>query len=142
MSSDWDRFDAENTADEGSGSFLGLALLAMAAGAGAALLFAPAEGSETRKLVGGRLRDLGGGAGHAFERVQHELGRRKARRRRDTRLSALAGLAVGAGIAALFVPESGAETRRRLAESLRRGREQAEQGGERVVREPQPEPTV
>ena len=142
MRSDWDRFDSQNSSDESSGSFLGLALLAMAAGAGAALLFAPAEGSETRKLVGGRLRDLRGGAGHALERVQRELRRRDARRRRDTRLSALAGLAVGAGVAALFVPESGAETRRRLAESLRRGREQVEQTGERVVREPQPEPTL
>ena len=144
MRSDWDRFDAEDNArrDEGSGGFLGVALLAMAVGAGAALLFAPAEGTETRKRVGGRLRHLRGGAEQAFERVQREFGRREARRRRDTRLSALAGLAVGAGVAALFVPESGAETRRRLTESLRRGREQLQQADDRVVREPQSEPVA
>ena len=142
MRSDFDGFDLEpaDRGDEGSGG-LGLALLALAVGAGSALLFAPVEGARTRKVVQGRLRDLRGGAEGAIERVQRELGRREARHRQERRTSALIGLAVGAGLAALLVPESGAETRRRLSGKLRRHRgEEIDQGTARVVREPQRDP--
>lgn len=127
---------------EGSGGFFGLALLALAAGAGSALLFAPAEGARTRKVVKGRLGELRGGAGVALERVQRELGRREARRRRERRTSALIGLAIGAGLTALLVPKSGSDTRHRIVEKLRRHRAGGDEPLERVVRESQPEPVV
>lgn len=130
MQSDLDRLDLDLAADEngGSGGFVGLALLALAAGAGAALLFAPAEGAETRKVVGARLRDLRSGAEAGVGRLQRELRRREARRQRERRIAALIGLAAGAGLAALLVPASGPETRRRLAETLRRGQARAQNG--------------
>jgi gas vesicle protein len=143
MRSDFDSFDLGRGrgTDEGSGGFPGLALLALALGAGSALLFAPVEGARTRKVVGGRLRELRGGAGVALERVQRELSRREAgRRRRERRVSALMGLAVGAGLAALLVPESGPDTRRKISQTLRRRGADAEQEVERVVREPQADP--
>ena len=141
MRTDFDDFALESNdqgRDEGDG--LGLALLALAIGAGSALLFAPVEGARTRKVVQGRLRDLRGGADAAIERVQRELGRRGARRRQGRRTSAFIGLAVGAGLAALLVPESGPETRRRLTSTLRRRREETEAQASRIVREPQPDP--
>jgi len=143
MRTDFDKFELEapTREDEDSG-FLGMALLALAAGAGTALLFAPAEGTKTRKLVGGRLRDLRGGAEEAIERLQREIRRRDVRRRRERRFSTLMGLAIGAGLAALLVPESGRETRRRLSDRLKRHKEEAEQAAERVVREPQPDPAA
>lgn len=140
MRKDFDDFELENDAgrDEGGG-LLGLALFALAVGAGAAMLFAPAEGAKTRQIVGDRLKSLKGDAGDALERVQRELGRRDARRRRERRSSALLGLAVGAGLAALLTPESGPDVRRRIADRLRRT-EEALPDTDRVVREPQPEP--
>jgi gas vesicle protein len=117
---------------------LGLALTALAVGAGTALLFAPAEGARTRELVGHRLRDVRGEAESAFARVQRELGRRDARRRRERRTSALLGLAIGAGVAALLLPQSGPETRRKLTDAWQRRK--GDEDVERVVREPQPDP--
>ena len=140
MRSDLDRFDLEPEDSEEGSDGLGLALLALALGAGSALLFAPVEGAQTRKLVQARLGDLRGGAEHAVERVQREIGRRAGRRRQERRTSALIGLAVGAGLAALLVPESGPETRRRISSTLRRRRAELEQETARVVREPQPDP--
>jgi gas vesicle protein len=102
------------------------------------MLFAPAEGARTRRLVGERLKDWRGGAEEALERVQHELKRREARRRRERRSSALLGLAVGAGLAALLTPESGPNVRRRITQGLKRSEDEA--SVDRVVREPQPEP--
>lgn len=143
MRSDIDSFELDPASGEdSSGGFLGLALLALAVGAGSAMLFAPAEGARTRKVVGGRLRELRGGAGVALERVQRELGRRQARRRRERRASALIGVAVGAGLAALLVPESGPDTRRRISETLRRKGAEGEEAVERVVREPQADPVA
>jgi gas vesicle protein len=140
MRKDFDNFDLEDEAGrEQGGGLLGLALFALAIGAGAAMLFAPAEGTKTRRLVGARLKSLRGDAGDVFERVQHELGRREARQRRERRSSALLGLAVGAGAAALLTPESGPAVRRRIAERLRRAEEQVPEI-DRVVREPQPDP--
>ena len=139
MRSDFDSFDLDDAGREEGGGFLGLALLALAVGAGAAMLFAPAEGAKTRRVVGERLKDWRGGAEEAFERVQQELGRREARRRRERRSSALMGLALGAGLATLFTPESGPNVRRRITERLRRTEEKVADV-DRVVREPQPDP--
>ena len=140
MRTNIDNFDLEPADGEQSrGGLLGLALTALAIGAGTALLFAPAEGARTRELVGHRLRDVRSEAESAFARVQRELGRREARRRRERRSSALLGLAVGAGLAALLTPESGPDVRRRIAERLRRTEEEVPDA-DRVVREPQPEP--
>jgi gas vesicle protein len=138
MPSDFDTFDLDQNEQDGGGGLLGTALLALAVGAGAAMLFAPAEGAETRRLVGSRLRGWRGGAEEALERVQRELGRREARRRRQQRTSALIGLAVGAGLAAVLTPRSGPEVRRGIADRLRREDKAADL--DRVVREPQPEP--
>jgi gas vesicle protein len=137
---DFDLEPAEG--EESQGGVLSLALVALAIGAGAALLLAPAEGSRTRAVVGERLRDIRGEAEGALSRVQRELGRREARRRRERRSSALLGLAVGAGVAALLTPVSGPETRQKLSAALRRGKEQADEAVERVVREPQPDPVI
>ena len=139
MQSEFERLDPDILAsNEAGGGFLGPAILAMALGAGAALLFAPAEGARTRKIVGGRLRDLRGGAEGALARIQHELGRRDARRRRERRSSALLGLAVGAGLAALLMPKSGPEIRQRIADRIKHDRREIRDEVERVVREPQP----
>jgi gas vesicle protein len=141
MRTDFDDFQIEpEDQDQDHSDGLGLALLALAAGAASALLFAPVEGAQSRKVVQSRLRDLRGGADAAIERIQHQLGRGEARRRRQRRTSTLIGLAVGAGLAALLVPESGPETRRRLTGSLSRKRHEVEDQASRVVREPQPDP--
>jgi gas vesicle protein len=140
MRTNTDHFDLEAAdGEESRGGLFGLALVALAVGAGTALLFAPAEGAKTRELVGGRLRDFRGEAEGAIERVQRELHRREARRRRGRRSSALIGLAVGAGIAALLLPQSGAETRRQLSAKLRRRKGDVEEAVDRVVRESQAE---
>jgi gas vesicle protein len=132
--------DLEDTTgrDEGGG-LLGLALFALAVGAGAAMLFAPAEGAKTRRIVGARLKGLRGGAEEALERVQRELGRREARQRRQRRSSALMGLVLGAGLAALLTPESGPAVRRRITERLRRTEAEVPET-DRVAPEPQPDP--
>ena len=140
MRTNTDNFDLEAAAGEESrGGLLGLALAALAVGAGTALLFAPAEGAKTREAVGERLRDFRGDAESALARVQRELHRREARQRRGRRSSALIGLAVGAGVAALLLPQSGAETRRQLSAKLRRRKGDVEEAVDRVVRESQPE---
>ena len=141
MRKDFDNFDLEGDAGRGEegGGLLGLALVALAVGAGAAILFAPADGTKTRRLVGARLKSWRGDAGDVLERVQQELGRREARQRRERRSSALIGLAVGAGVAALLTPESGPAIRSRIAERLRRAEEDVPEI-DRIVREPQPDP--
>ena len=141
MRTNTDNFDLDDAGGEDShgGGLLGLALVALAVGAGTALLFAPAEGAKTREVVGERLRDFRGEAESAIGRVQRELRRREARRRQGRRSSALIGLAVGAGVAALLLPQSGAETRRQLSAKLRRRKGDVEEAVDRVVRESQPE---
>jgi gas vesicle protein len=140
MRTNTDNFDLEAAGGEGSrGGLLGLAVAALAVGAGTALLFAPAEGAKTREVVGERLRDFRGEAESALERVQRELRRRDARRRRQRSTSALIGLAVGAGVAALLLPQSGAETRRQLSEKFRRRKGDVVEAVDRVVRESQSE---
>jgi len=140
MRTNTDNFDLEPADGEQSrGGLFGLALVALAVGAGTALLFAPAEGAKTREAVGERLRDFRGEAESAFGRVQRELHRREAQRRRGRRSAALIGLAVGAGVAALLLPQSGAETRRQLSAKLRRRKGDVEEAVDRVVRESQAE---
>ncbi len=76
------------------GGFVTLAVLAAAAGAGAALLLAPDAGSRARQRGG--------------------------RGRRETQIVALAGFLVGAGLTALLTPESGPATRKLLGGTLSR----------------------
>jgi gas vesicle protein len=141
MRTNTDNFDLDDAGGEESrgGGLFGLALVALAVGAGTALLFAPTEGAKTRELVGERLRGFRGEAENAIGRVQRELHRREARRRQGRRSSALIGLVVGAGVAALLLPQSGAETRRQLSAKLRRRKGDVEEAVDRVVRESQSE---
>ena len=142
MRKDFDNFDLDDdTSREEGGGLIGLALFALAVGAGAAILFAPAEGAKTRQIVGARLKSLRGDAGEVLERVQREIGRREARQRRQRRSSALMGLALGAGVAALLTPASGPDVRRRIVDRIRRTEEGKDVPEvDRVVREPQPDP--
>jgi gas vesicle protein len=121
--------DVENELHNGSsgdsspaerGGFVALAVLAAALGAGTALLLAPDQGSKTRKSMGRKLRGLRGGAGETVGRLQREIQKRKSQSRREKRIIALAGLLIGAGVAALLSPESGAEVRTRLGGTLSR----------------------
>ena len=102
------------------GGFVALAVIAAAVGAGAALMLAPEEGSRTRKLVGRGFRSLKGEAVETMAQLRREIQRRRRRSQRDRQVAALAGLLIGAGLAALFTPESGAVTRQRLGGTLNR----------------------
>lgn len=102
------------------GGFVALAVLAVAVGAGAAVLLAPDEGSKTRKLVGRGLRSLGGDAAETVAQLRREIRKRRNQSRRDKQIIAVAGLLIGAGVAALLAPESGAQVRRRLGGTLGR----------------------
>ncbi len=107
MPMDTNDFDLEPADTEGRGEFLTLALIALALGAGSALLFAPAEGAKTRQRLGREIRELRGGAAKTVARIQHEVHRRRTRDRREKRLYALAGLVVGAGLGAFLRPLAG-----------------------------------
>jgi gas vesicle protein len=102
------------------GGFVALAVLAAALGAGAAVLLAPDEGGETRKRVGRGLRSLRGDAADTVAQLRREIRRRRNQSRREKRIIAVAGLLVGAGVAALLAPESGARVRQRLSGTLGR----------------------
>lgn len=115
------QFDSlDNPPAEDRGGFVALAVLAAAAGAGAALLLAPVEGAKTRKRVGRGLRSLRNDAGGTIAQLQREIRRRRSQSRREKRIIALAGLLIGAGVAALLAPETGADTRKRLGGALSR----------------------
>jgi hypothetical protein len=73
------------------GGFIALAALAALVGAGAAILFAPAEGAKPRRQS-----------------------------RREQQLAGLAGLVVGAGLATALMTESGSATRKKLGGALGR----------------------
>ena len=109
-----------NGGSEDSRGFVALAVIAAAVGAGAALLFAPEAGAHTRRRVGKGLRSIGGEAAESIAQLQRELRRRRNQSRREKRLMGLAGLLIGAGLAAVLNPESGPATRKRLAGSLGR----------------------
>ena len=102
------------------GGFVALAVLAAALGAGAAVLLAPDEGAKTRKRVGQGLRSLQGDAAGTVAQLRREIQRRRNQSRREKRIIGLAGLLIGAGVAALLAPESGAQVRRRLGGTLGR----------------------
>jgi hypothetical protein len=113
MPMDTNDFDLETAEEEeeeeeeeegGRGGFFTLALIAMALGAGSALLFAPAEGGKTRQRLAREILQLRGGAAKTVARIQREVHRRRTRDRREKRLYALAGLAVGAGLGAFLRP--------------------------------------
>ena len=104
------------------GGFVALAVLAVALGAGAAVLLAPDEGGKTRQRVGQGLRSLGGDAAETVAQLRREIRRRRNQSRREKRIIAVAGLVIGAGVTALLAPESGAQVRRRLGGTLGRMR--------------------
>jgi hypothetical protein len=105
MAMDTDDFDLEPAEEEGGrGEFFTLALIALALGAGSALLFAPAEGAKTRQRLGKEIVELRGGAARTVARIQREVHRHRTRDRREKRLYALAGLVVGAGLGAFLRP--------------------------------------
>jgi gas vesicle protein len=102
------------------GGFVTLAVLAAALGAGAAVLLAPDEGGKTRQRVGRGLRGLRGDAAETVAQLRREIRRRRNQSRREKQIVAVAGLLIGAGIAALLAPESGARVRQRLGGTLGR----------------------
>jgi gas vesicle protein len=115
----------ENGTPDGSragerGGFVALAVLAAAAGAGAAILLAPEEGGETRKRVGRGMRSLRGDAAETMAQLRREIRRRKNQSRREKEIIAVAGLLVGAGLASLLAPASGAQVRQQLSGALGR----------------------
>jgi gas vesicle protein len=93
------------------GGFVALAVIAAAVGAGAALLLAPKESG---------LRSIGSGAAATVAQLQREIQRRRHESRREKRMIGLAGLFIGAGLAALLTPQSGTATRRRLGSTMSR----------------------
>jgi gas vesicle protein len=111
---------ANGAPEPGHGGFVALAVIAAAVGAGAALLLAPEKGAQTRKRVGRGLRSIGGEAAGTISQLQHDLRRRKRQSSREKQIVGLAGLFIGAGLAALLTPESGPDTRQRLGSSLSR----------------------
>jgi hypothetical protein len=111
--------DTETVSGEDRGGFVALAVLAAALGAGAAVLLAPDEGSRTRKRVRQGLRTLKGDASARVAQLQRELRRRKNQSRREKRMIALAGVLIGAGVAALLTPGA-ADVRTRLGGTLSR----------------------
>jgi gas vesicle protein len=121
------------------GGFVALAVLAAAAGAGAALLLAPDSGSRTRQRVGRGLRGLRGEAAGTIAQLQREIRRRKSHSRREKRIFGLAGVLVGAGLAALLTPESGPSTRKLLGGKLSRIKTGAVDRIERLRRPDGPE---
>ena len=102
------------------GGFVALAVLAVALGAGAAVLLAPDEGGKTRQRVGRGLRSLRGDAAETAAQLRREIRRRRNQSRREKQIIAVAGLLIGAGVAALLAPQSGAQVRRRLGGTLGR----------------------
>ena len=107
-------YPSNGASAEERGGFVALAVIAAAVGAGAALLLAPDTGAETRRRVGKSLRSVGGEAAQTIAQLRREIRRKQSQSRRESRLMGLAGLLVGAGLAAVLTPESGAATRQRL----------------------------
>jgi hypothetical protein len=104
MPIDTNDFDLEPPEAEGGGGIFTLALIALALGAGSALLFAPAEGTKTRQRLGHEIEELRGGAARTVARIQREMHRRRTRERREKRLYALIGLVLGGGLGAFLRP--------------------------------------
>jgi gas vesicle protein len=137
-------FDREPRSSRGgaSGTVLTSAILAAAVGAGVALLLAPESGNKTRKRIRKRFGDLNlGRRGQAvksklleeatsrlddltdrWEDLQEQVETRLVGPRRsgsrEVTIGAI-GTLVGAGVALLLAPESGAETRERITQKFR-----------------------
>lgn len=131
MTEHHDDIESDTTSQDQSGGFVALAILAAALGAGAAVLLAPDEGSRTRKRVGRGLKSLRGDAMERVGQLQRDIRRRKNQTRREKRVIALAGVIIGAGIAALLTP-GGAQVRSRLGGTLSRIKVGAIDGIERI----------
>jgi gas vesicle protein len=117
---DLEHGDMNGAQESGRGGFVALAVIAAAMGAGAALLFSPDQGASTRRLVVRGLRNLRGEGARTVAQLQREIRRRRSQSRRDKQLIGIAGILVGAGIAAMLTPESGPATRQRLGSALGR----------------------
>jgi gas vesicle protein len=142
MTDDESYFEVEPRSSQADrGGFVALAVIAAAAGAGAALLLAPEAGSRTRQRVGQGLRDLSGEAADTVAELQRQIRARKHHARQERRMFALAGFLVGAGLAALLTPESGATTRKVLGGTLSRIKVGAVDRLERLRRTDAPNPT-
>lgn len=124
------------------GGFVALAVLAAAAGAGAAILLAPDEGGETRKRVGRGLRTLRGDAAETVAQLRREIRKRKNQSRREKQIIAVAGLLIGAGLASFLSPASGAQVRRQLKGTLGRIRVGAVDRIDRLRQREAKEPTA
>ncbi|HET8649403.1 MAG TPA: YtxH domain-containing protein [Gemmatimonadales bacterium] len=106
----------------GAGSMITTALLAAAVGAGVALLYAPEEGSKTRRKLSRRLGNWQEAAASGLSegvdylssntRELRSMARRRGRQRAsERRRAALMGTLAGAGLALLFAPASGSRIR-------------------------------
>ncbi|HEX6433132.1 MAG TPA: YtxH domain-containing protein [Gemmatimonadales bacterium] len=116
-----DDYTSDNGGPAGErGGFVALAIIAAAVGAGAALLLAPETGAKTRKRVGQGLRSFRGEASETIGQLQREVRRKRHQSRRENRLMGLAGLLIGAGLAAVLTPTSGPATRQRLGSTWNR----------------------
>ena len=102
------------------GGFVALAVIAVAVGAGAAILLAPDEGARTRRRMSQGLRSIGGEAADKIAQLQRDLRWRSEQSRREKRIIGLAGVLIGAGLTALITPSTGTATRRRLGSTLSR----------------------
>jgi gas vesicle protein len=120
MADEHTRYNANGLSGGERGGFVALAVIAAAVGAGAALLLAPEPGAKTRKRVGRGLHRFRGGAAETIAQLQREVSRKRNQSRRENRLMGLAGLLIGAGLAAVLNPESGPATRQRLGSTWSR----------------------
>jgi gas vesicle protein len=114
------RYAIDGASDGGRGGFVALAVIAAAVGAGAALLLAPESGARTRKRVGQGLRTVRGEAAETITQLRREIRRKRHQSRRESRIMGVAGLLIGAGLAAVLSPESGPVTRQRLGSTWSR----------------------
>ena len=114
MADEYSRYAIDGVSDGGRDGFVALAVIAAAVGAGAALLLAPDAGSKTRERVGRSLRNVGGEAAGTIAQLRRDIRRKRHQSRRENRIIGLAGLLIGAGLAAVLTPESGPATRRRI----------------------------
>ena len=120
MADEYTSYTGNGVSDGERGGFVALVVIAAAVGAGAALLLAPETGATTRKRVGRGLRSFRGEAAETIGQLQREIRRKRHQSRRENRLMGLAGLLIGAGLAAVLTPESGPATRQRLGSTWSR----------------------
>src|SRR5215208_7199990 len=105
------REEVHGDAGADRGGFVALAVIAAALGAGAAVLLAPKESG---------LQSIGSGAAATVAQLQRQIQRRRHESRREKRMVGLAGLFIGASLAALLTPQSGTATRQRLGSTMSR----------------------